>query len=162
MLAQLKDYEGRLSHARDLLATRKIDADDYREMKSDYAGMINKLEVRLATMNNEADEIEELLSNGIDRLLSLKMLYEKGQLAETRDLIGSIYPENLYFENNELRTTRINEAVQLIYLINSEIDKHKKRTKSNKTSLSFIVGDEGFELYRQTLVNAMFFLFQKA
>ncbi len=146
ILAQLKDYEGRLSHARDLLATRKIDADDYREMKSDYAGMINKLEVRLASMNNEADDIEELLKNGIDRLLNLKMLYEQGKLAETRDLIGSIYPENLYFENNALRTTRINEAVQLIYLINSEIDKHKKRTKSKKTSLSFMVGDEGFEL----------------
>ncbi|MFP9116114.1 hypothetical protein ACLI1A_19420 [Flavobacterium sp. RHBU_3] len=85
-----------------MLAIRKIDAGDYREMKSDYAGMINKLEVRLASMNNEADDIEELLKNGIDRLLNLKMLYEKGKLAETRDLIGSIYPENLYFENNAL------------------------------------------------------------
>ena len=145
ILAQLKDYEARLSHARDLLATRKIDADDYREMKSDYSSMITKLEVKLGSLNNEDDDIEELLRKGIDRLLNLRMLFDTGKLEDTRGLIGSIYPENFSFEENEFRTSRINEAVSLIYLINKEIDKHKKRTKSKKPSLSFMVGDEGFE-----------------
>lgn len=43
VLKQLKDYEGRLSHARNLLATRQIDASDYREMKSDYGEVIARL-----------------------------------------------------------------------------------------------------------------------
>jgi len=71
------------------------------------------------------------------------MLFDTGNLEDARGLIGSIYPENFSFEENEFRTSRINEAVNLIYLINKEIDRHKKRTKSKKTSLSFMVGDEG-------------------
>lgn len=132
IVAQLKDYEKRLSHARDLLAIRKIDADDYRDMKSDYGSMIIKLEVKLGSLNNEDDDIEELLTKGIDRLLNLRMLFDTGKLEDTRGLIGSIYPENFSFEENEFRTSRINEAVNLIYLINKEIDNHKKRTKSKK------------------------------
>jgi site-specific DNA recombinase len=44
-----------------LLAIRKIEADDYREMKSDYGSMITKLEVKLGSLNNEEDDIDELL-----------------------------------------------------------------------------------------------------
>ena len=50
-------------------------------------------------------------------------------------LIGSIYPENFSFEENEFQTSKIKE----------QIDKYKKRTKKFFYSLSFMVGDEGFE-----------------
>ena len=93
ILAQLKDYKGRSSHAKDLLTTRKIDTDDYMEMKSDYGSMITKLEVKLGSLNNEDDDIEELLRKGIDRLLNLRMLFDTGKLEDIRSLVGSIYPE---------------------------------------------------------------------
>ena len=157
ILAQLKDYEKRLGYARNLLATQQIEPDDYRELKSDYNGMINKLESKLATINGEADDVAGLLKAGINRLLELNRHYDDGKMEETRELIGSIYPNNLTFENNELRTGRVNEAVRLIYMINKEIDGYKKRTKKKNTSLSPLVGDEGFELLSQTRVNAIFF-----
>ena len=69
--------------------------------------MIIKLEVKLGSLNNEDDDIEELLTKGIDRLLNLRMLFDTGKLEDTRGLIGSIYPENFSFEENEFRTSRI-------------------------------------------------------
>lgn len=38
-------------------------------------------------------------------------------------------PEKMHFENNLLRTGRVNEAVRYIYMISNELDKNKKRTK---------------------------------
>jgi site-specific DNA recombinase len=145
IIAQLKDYEARLSNARDLLATNQIDASDYRDMKSDYGGMITRLEAKLSTISNNKEDIEGLLNAGIDNLLRLNVVYNETTFVECRDLIGSIYPENLTFDGIGFRTTRINEAAQLIYLINSELDANKKGTKNNFSSLSLMVGDEGFE-----------------
>ena len=36
-----------------------------------------------------------------------------------REIIGSIYPEKLTFDGNEVRTVRINEAVRLIYSLDA-------------------------------------------
>ena len=145
LLAQIKDYENRLSKARELVVTNQIDSSDYREMKSDYGGMVTKLEAKLSGIINEKEDIEGLLNQGIDNLLRLSTSYEGGTFVECRGLIGSIYPENLTFNGTGFRTTRINEAVQLIYLINNEIDGNKKGTKKNISSLSLVVGNEGFE-----------------
>lgn len=80
------------------------------------------------------------MNEGIDNLLRLSIGYEGGTFEECRALIGSIYPENLTFNGTGFRTTRINEAVQLMYLINKHIDSNKKETKENISSLSLIGG----------------------
>jgi|GEM_PF-6895921 len=84
------------------------------------------------------------------------MLFDTGKLEDTRGLIGSIYPENFSFEENEFRTSRINEAVNLIYLINKEIDKHKKgqRVKKLLCPLWWAMRDSNF--YINTRIIAMF------
>ncbi|WP_143071067.1 hypothetical protein [Flavobacterium xueshanense] len=52
LLAQIKDYENRLSKARKLVVTNQIDASDYREMKSDYGVIVTKLEAKLSSITN--------------------------------------------------------------------------------------------------------------
>src|SRR5690606_7766527 len=47
ILAEIKDYEQRLSHSRDLLATKQIDAMDYHDMKARYTESISRLESQL-------------------------------------------------------------------------------------------------------------------
>ena len=44
--------------------------------------------------------------------MKLDFLYEEGTIEEKRNLIGSIFPENLTFNKIDYRTTRINEAVR--------------------------------------------------
>jgi len=115
---QIKDYESRLTKARDLLMTNQIDASDYRDIKSDYGSTLAKLQAKFSGLNSDQDDIEKLLNQGIENLYRLNSIYQKSKFVECRDLIGSIYPENLMFDGVGFRTTRINEAVQLMYLIN--------------------------------------------
>lgn len=51
----------------------------------------------------------------------------------------------MHFENNLLRTGRVNEAVRYIYMISNELDKNKKGQNGIATILSSQVGETGFE-----------------
>src|SRR5690606_29899181 len=59
--------------------------------------------------------------------------------------IGSIYPEKIVFDGSKVRTTRRNEFVSYIRLINSGLDKNKNGTKIDFSTLSRQVGVAGFE-----------------
>ncbi|WP_082564265.1 recombinase family protein [Flavobacterium sp. Root420] len=145
LLNQIKDYENRLSKARDMLMTNQIDALDYREIKSDYGDTLARLQAKYSGLNTDHENIEILLNKGIENLLRIHSIYDNSQFVECRDLIGSIFPENLIFDGIGFRTTRVNEAVQLMYLINKQLDQNKKETNQNISNLSLMVGDEGFE-----------------
>ncbi|MFV5684557.1 recombinase family protein [Flavobacterium sp. GB2R13] len=146
LLKQIKDYEGRLSKARDLLMTNQIDSADYRDIKSDYGETLARLQARYSGIDTDQDDIEKLLNQGIENLLRIHSIYDNSELVVCRNLIGSIYPENLIYDGIGFRTKRINEAVELMYLINEQLDSNKKETNQNISNLSLMVGDEGLEL----------------
>jgi site-specific DNA recombinase len=145
LVAQITNYEKRLSHARELLVTEKIDADDYQKMKMEYGQIINRLEIKLNTISDDKQSIEGLLNTGIDRLMQLNLAYSNANLAEARELIGLIYPENFTFRNNQFQTARVNEIASRIYLINSNLSNKKNGTKENIFSLSRKVTLTGFK-----------------
>ena len=47
-------------------------------------------------------------------------------LAEARDLIGLIYPDNVTIRGTHLQTARINKIIESIYLANSKLMDKKK------------------------------------
>jgi len=55
--------------------------------------------------------IDKLLKSSINKLFRLITLYENGTLKHKREIIGSMYPENLTFNENQHRTVRMNEAI---------------------------------------------------
>ncbi|WP_100844285.1 hypothetical protein [Flavobacterium sp. 5] len=118
ILVQISNYEKRLSNARELLVTEKIDSEDYQKMNMEYGSIINQLENDLNNISDSKQDIEGLLNMGLDRLLELNFAYTNTNLSEARDLIGLIYPENFTFRNNEFQTARVNEIASRIYLIN--------------------------------------------
>jgi len=56
-----------------------------------------------------------------------------------------MFPEKMHFENNVLRTGRINEAVRLIYLLDKGFRGNKKGQNGDYSILSSQVGKTGFE-----------------
>lgn len=124
-------------------------------MKSDYSVIIEKLESKLYALGNELLSIEPLLDDGISRLLKLNYIgkldeKEKDRvsaedLPEMRDLTSTIYPQKLTCENGSLRTTKLNELVNCIYLINNELDGNKNWISDLKNRLSSKVARPGFE-----------------
>lgn len=98
ILIQMKDFEDRLSHMRDLLATRQIDAEDYREIKSQYNMKIAAFESQLTTLNNDVGNIQSLIEQGISKIMEINHNLENGNIMEIRNEIGSIYPEKMQFK----------------------------------------------------------------
>lgn len=136
LLEQIKDYELRLSNARDLLLTSKIDPDDYKLMKEDYAVRITNLERELSNVVKDKHSIEMLLDKGIENLIKLNRAYADMDLSEARSLIGLVYPENFTIRENKIQTARINKIVESIYLINNELRIKKNGTKDDFYLLS--------------------------
>ena len=56
-----------------------------------------------------------------------------------------MYPEKLTFDDEALRTPRINEAIMLIYSLEKGFSGNKNKTNQNNSSLSCEVGKTGFE-----------------
>jgi site-specific DNA recombinase len=71
----------------------------------------------------------------LDNLIRLDQLYENGTIKEKREIVGSIFPENLCFNDEQYRTTRLNEAVRQIYLRESGLDQNKNGTSKGNFDL---------------------------
>jgi site-specific DNA recombinase len=62
-----------------------------------------------------------------------------------RDIVGSIFPENLCFDGGQHRTARVNDLWLAISLINKEIKAKKKREDLDFSSLPASVVRAGIE-----------------
>ena len=82
---------------------------------------------------------------GIENLLKLDYIYQDGGIEKKREAIGSMYPEKLTFDGGRLRTTRINDAVQIIYALDKAFSENEKGQSEMISALSSQVGAAGFE-----------------
>ena len=142
---QLEETDQRLTRARDLLIAGDLDADDYRKIKIETTDKINRLEVQLTSQNISIKNVDPLLNKALSNISQLDKLYEEASTEGKRKIIGSMFPEKLTFEKNEVRTTKINEAIRLMLLFYKDLNTKKKGTNQQKTDLSLYVKAEGFE-----------------
>ena len=103
------------------------------------------LEAKLAGSSQAEKSIDGLLNQAVSNLCRLDTLYEEGTVAQKRQIIGSIYPEKLVFDGFQYRTTRLNEAVRLIYMLGDSFTEIKNRKGGKKLHLSGEVVPTGIE-----------------
>ncbi|GAA4445141.1 recombinase family protein [Ravibacter arvi] len=143
---QIEELKAKISYIRELLSSRQIEPEDYREMKSEYADKLDRLEARLkGAANNNETNFEQLLNAGLNNLLKLDYVYQKADMPRKQEIISSIFPEKLHFENETVRTFKVNEVVNAIYLIDNNLQVNKKGQNEKKSVLSSQVGMTGFE-----------------
>lgn len=142
---QIKDLEGKISVIRDLLASRKLDPEEFNIMKSNYTQEIEKIEAQLSGPSADKPNIKNLLKLGIGKLLSLDSIYENSDNDKKIEIISSCFPDKLYFENRALRTFRVNEVLNYIYQITNDLGPKNKRENGNNSILSSLVAQPGFE-----------------
>ena len=143
--AQLEDANNRLSKARDLLLSGDIEADDYRTIKADIDKKILRSEAELTGKLVPAVNVEPLLELASSNISHLDNLYENGTVIQQRKIIGSMFPEKLIYDGFSFRTTRVNEALALMILINKKLCSKKKGTSQSFDDLSQEVRIIGLE-----------------
>ena len=114
-------------------------------MKADADKKINRLEAKLTSSITDTQNVEPLWDKAISNLSKLNILYQSGNTIQKRKIIGSVFPENLTFDGFEYRTTRVNEAIKYITLINKDLKGNKKGTNSSFLNLSHQVTSAGFK-----------------
>jgi site-specific DNA recombinase len=103
-----------------------------------YQSITSKERNDRKALKDDLDQIQTKISKARELLLS-------GDLKRMRIITGSIFPEKLTFNEFYYRTTRINEAVRLIYMMDKELDENKNGQSEENFELSIPVAPRGFE-----------------
>jgi site-specific DNA recombinase len=143
--AELEQLNSRLSKARELLLSGDLDGSDYKQIKSEAERKIAYLEGKASDLSKGCVSIEPLLDKALNSLTRLDKLYTEADTKRKREIISSMYPEKLTFDGMCYRTSRLNEAVELIYKLGEDFSQNEKGQISKKTNLSSLVGLLGFE-----------------
>lgn len=118
-LMQIKDFESRMSHIRDLLATDKIDVSDYHEIKAQYSGSIEQLNERLAVLSGKVPNISGLFEQDIKYLLQPDSVLKDANSEDFRAIINMLYPEKLMFNEKGFCLKKHNDILKFSYHYNS-------------------------------------------
>lgn len=117
LLREINEQNSRLAKARELLLAETLDASDYKAIKSECERQLNLLEAKLSSVPQQQDNIDKLLDKALYNLSNVDERYENADVQGKRLIIGSMFCGKLQFENNAYRTTKVNEAVELIFSI---------------------------------------------
>ena len=90
------------------------------------------LEGKLSGCSNTYKNFDGLVEGATDTLCQLDSLYKNGTVAQKREIIGSIFPGKLTFDGFQYRTTRLNDAVRLIYALGERFQQNKKPEKQQR------------------------------
>jgi site-specific DNA recombinase len=137
----------RISKARDLYLSDKLDEDDYKEIKSTGKLETDKLEAELSYLISETKtfDIQTKLEKALNVIGNVSKLYQQGDMQIKRAIASSIFPKKLVFDGKGFRTDEMNSIVKYIFLANSKLENKKNRHQIIKNSDVGQVTPEGFE-----------------
>lgn len=133
LITAINQQTKRMENARELMLNNDITSADYRIIKEQCNEKITRLEAQLNHMtaqNAVILDIKPIAQQAIENLQELDKLYERAGVEGKRYLVGMLYPEKLTYSEGGCRTTKMNEAAELIYLKNKELQAKKMGRKS--------------------------------
>lgn len=147
LISQLDTLNTRMQNARIQKVDGKLNDEDFQILKKETNVQIEKLEEELGNLSDQHKEISHLLEAGLKKLSGLDIRYKNGTMEEKREIISSMFPENLLFDGVRHRTPRINTAVVLIYQETSNLEGKKSGTNPFILDLSRKVTPQRLELW---------------
>ncbi len=96
-------------------------------MKDRYENQITELRLELTEIEIEKHDLNLMLNNAANLLERLDIVYDETEIEDKQKLISSIFKGKMYFEENRVRTTDLNEVVKLVCSNNNDYKRTKKR-----------------------------------
>ena len=91
-----------------------LGASDYREIKNRYEPLVKNLESQLGNLTQNDTNFDAMLSYGSEFIGNLDQLYISEDLIVKQQIVSSMFPEKLIFENKSFRTVKTNPLLSLI------------------------------------------------
>ena len=129
--------------ARHMLFSKEITPEEYRESKAEFELEITRIEARLSTIPQQQKpfDIEQALENAFN----LADRYAQEPAEQKRKIISSMFPENLVFDGEKYRTTKVNEVMELISAMEAALPQNKNGTNLSEKDLSHLADRTGLE-----------------
>lgn len=151
ILLKIAELNDRVGKGRSLLLSGDIDGLDFKTIKAECEKQITVFEAKLGSMSEEIGDMGPVLDKAIENLAKLESVWIEATTIKKRQIIGSIFPEKLVFDGENFRTTRVNEAVGLIYRLDAAFPQKKNGTSDIFIDLSHQVIPLGLEPRTHTL-----------
>jgi len=143
---EVTKYNLRLDTLFDEKVDGRISMEEYEKNKKRYSERVEILKQELAEIKMVQPEFEKYLNSGFNMLKGVKTHFKTQGIDQQQQIIGSMYPELMTFEDGRLRTGKINEVVQLVATFNRVSRGQTKKTSQLKTNLSRMVPRRRLEL----------------
>lgn len=114
-------------------------------MKTRYEKEIRNLENELSKSKGGDKELCEEILFSIQLVTGLPEYYDASDLICRQQIIGSIFLEKMVFQDGELRTKKVNSAVELICKPPKGFRGNENKKSSEFSELSNLVPGTGFE-----------------
>ncbi len=111
---EISQLKIRMNKLEDGFADGQISADVLNNTSNRYKQEIETLKKEIEFNKHDLSLYQQYLNTAVDLLSDLALFCQKADISVKRKLLGSIFPENLFFSKEKSRTARINEAVRLI------------------------------------------------
>lgn len=151
ILLKIAELNDRVGKGRALLLSGDIDGVDFKSIKSECEKQIAVFEAKIGSMSEETGDMAPILDKAIKNLAKLDNIWIEATTIKKRQIVGSIFPEKLVFDGENFRTTKVNEAVGLIYRLDAAFRENKNGTSDIFIDLSHQVNWLGLEPRTHTL-----------
>ena len=149
LLAQIKrDIEAnreRIEKAQTMLLDAKLEASDCRDIKGRCQPEIDKLNRKVVEVASFDPDYSRFIEEGFGLLRNMAGSYAHSDLQTKQQIIGSIFPEKLTFENNYYRTTKLLNSFTRILTNNGLSVVNKKGAENIFCTQTPWVTPRGFE-----------------
>jgi site-specific DNA recombinase len=134
--AEIAGVEKRLDSLQVKFLDDFVSPAEYKVLKSTLTGRRNDLLGQLVTVNSMDREFSTYLSYGLSLLGNVSKYYSTATTEVKSKMVGSIFPENVTYQNKKYRTTKMNEVFALICSTDKAFRKQKPSTKAGLSSLA--------------------------
>ncbi len=135
----------RIQNAQQLMLDGQLEPSDYKEIKNRFERIVTELNNKKRDLSLLDFNLPEYMTVSLEIVENLPKYFARADLKAKQQIIGSICPEKLIFENNSYRTKRVNEVLSLICSAGNTLSDTKKRLAPVFGSQSYQVPRIGFE-----------------
>ena len=143
--ANITKLNMRLKNAKDMMLDGEFSAGDYKEMKIEIETELEKLNREEMQIRQGMESYDTKVDDCLDIVLNLDKYYDTKNTEVKQKIIGSVFPEKLNFKDNQYRTTKLNEAVEILCKTDKGLGQKKGGKKTELSVSSLRVESEGFE-----------------
>ena len=147
VVEEMENVNQKLSKARNLFLSDRLDEDDYNEVKVECKKRSDELDESLKSLTKASkdQDVPGKLSLAIESIANIAQRYNDSCVEDKRKIASSLYYHKLEFDGKNFRTPKSNAFLNLIRLSKRGLGDKKNRHQSCKNSDDDEVSAKGFE-----------------